>query len=511
MNIVSLDPKFWHASASGHTHARGCVFLPDGTMLSDAALADYLDSATDAAAWHDRVKDLNGLFSAVRTCADFSAAAVDPSRSYPLFFRKADGEILIADTLDALLRDGDKISDEAALEYDRTGAPLDGKTLVEGISQVRPGTVLLADGSEKTFYTYLARPDEIVTRTDDELMAVMERIIGRLLKSVGDRQIVMPLSGGQDSRLIACTLKKLGAKNVVCYTAGRPRNEEITISERVAKQLGFELHDIDTTTPEAMALIGTADPEFLSYVDYVGQGVNFTWVFEYVAISLLRKRGIIAPDAVFVPGRSADSNSGTQLRKCLVGRNDSVSSMTTKYLYDSFEYGHKGLRKTVLNTFRKDIEAGYESWTVFQNYMFSNWMPYNLLNSCRAYAFFGYDHRLPFWDREFMEFFRCIDYSQICDCSFYINFVRNKVFAPMGVDFGPDAKPKSTYIIGALRKRIKVFIPKRFHPASPLDPMAEFELTRGMADELGGLYPRLKANIVMKDWYLARLREKLKK
>lgn len=511
MKTASLDPALWHASASGHTHARGCVFLPDGTMLADSGLANYLDEAADAGAWHERVKALNGLFSAVRTSPDFSAAAVDPSRAYPLFFRKGGGETLIADSLDALLREGDKMSDDAALEYDRTGAPFNGKTLVEGIRQVRPGVSLFADGSERAFYTYLARPEEIATRTDDEFMAVMERVIGRLIESVGDRQIVLPLSGGQDSRLIACMLKRLGAKNVLCYTAGRPGNCESAVSGLVAAQIGFEWHEVDTTSAEAMALVGTARPEFVRYVDYVGQGVNFVWLYDYVCLQLMRERGWLYADAVIVPGYSADFQAGSQLRKACVGRRSSVGGMASGFLYAIFEYDSRGLRKRVESAIGRWVGEGYEPWTSFQQFMFTNKLPYNINNSTRAYEFFGYGLALPYWDRQFLDFFRTMDYAQLDDCSFYNNFVRNRVFAPMGVNFATVDKPKSFWRKNLLKKRVKSLIPGRLLPASPRDPVGEFELTRGMAAELGSEYRQASANEVMKDWYIAHLSKKLVK
>ena len=41
-----------------------------------------------------------------------------------------------------------------------------------------------------------------------------------MLTEIGDRQIIIPLSAGNDSRLVASILKYLGAKNVKCYSYG---------------------------------------------------------------------------------------------------------------------------------------------------------------------------------------------------------------------------------------------------------------------------------------------------
>ena len=47
------------------------------------------------------------------------------------------------------------------------------------------------------------------------------------------------LSGGNDSRLIACLCKKFGLDNVTCFTYGREDSFEVAISKKVASALGY--------------------------------------------------------------------------------------------------------------------------------------------------------------------------------------------------------------------------------------------------------------------------------
>ena len=68
-----------------------------------------------------------------------------------------------------------------------------------------------------------------------------------MLRQIGNRQIVIPLSAGNDSRLVASILKYLGAKNVKCYSYGTPGNFEAKIAKVIAQKLCYEWKFIPLT------------------------------------------------------------------------------------------------------------------------------------------------------------------------------------------------------------------------------------------------------------------------
>ena len=63
-----------------------------------------------------------------------------------------------------------------------------------------------------------------------ELKTITLNIFKKTLNEIGDRQIIIPLSAGNDSRLIASILKYLGAKNVKLYSYGTKGNFEAKIA-----------------------------------------------------------------------------------------------------------------------------------------------------------------------------------------------------------------------------------------------------------------------------------------
>src|SRR4029077_5484177 len=76
-------------------------------------------------------------------------------------------------------------------------------------------------------------------RLIEGLAARPPRVLCRLVGGVGDRTIVVPMSGGYDSRLIGVSLRDLGCRKVICYSYGVPGNWESRISRELADYLGF--------------------------------------------------------------------------------------------------------------------------------------------------------------------------------------------------------------------------------------------------------------------------------
>ena len=155
----------------------------------------------------------------------------------------------------------------------------------------------------------------LLLRDDDEvasqLAGVHERVFERLLKDVGDRQIVIPLSGGYDSRLIGHSLRELGARNVLCYTYGLSGNWESGISRELAQHLGFEWVMVPYSNPQWRTV---AEPAaFRALLHGSRQFRILAHIQDWPAVQALVAQGRLAPDAVFVPGHSGDFLAGSHI------------------------------------------------------------------------------------------------------------------------------------------------------------------------------------------------------
>ena len=508
--------------SDGCVSVRGYCFDSCGNLLKGNKLLEYFASANDETTLRSMLTDINGIFALVINKSDFKAIAIDASRIYPLYYSQ-DGHLSVSDNPYLLMTEKSQLDSDAVDEYLCSGAVFAGKTLLKGIMQVKPSNYIVFEANsyhEVEYWNYCVKAGNEIDCTLEQLDSVMEKSFRRMLESIGNRQIVVPLSGGLDSRLIVCMLKRLGCENVVCYTVGRPENAEYLTAKKVAEKLGYKYYFIDNTSAEFVPANYFNDTNFQRYCHFIGNLGNFLWVFEYFAVKWLTDKGLIASDAVFVPGHPADSIAGSHLRKASVTSNSSVRYMTNAIMYDSFEYGRRSshVRNEAKSYFVKNKRLGGNSHSNYTSFVMQNRLAHQINNSARLYEFFEHEVRMPFWDRELLDLFKSLPYSRLEDCNFYVEYVSKCVFSKFGVDFPKDTPSKKAIKRQHIKNRLKTILPKPFVRkfVSLHDDICERELTAPMVDELvnTGVYANshsfLSYNEVMRDWYLEMVKRKLK-
>lgn len=126
-----------------------------------------------------------------------------------------------------------------------------GATPIKNVKFLRPNSKLnlvnnklveiLDDSAERKIFSFLDR------RTEPAL--VIEKIIEKVRSwelSLGEDKVVLPLSGGYDSRLLASAIKN--RQRLVCFTYGISSNQsqsfEVVKAQHLANRLGLEWHPI---------------------------------------------------------------------------------------------------------------------------------------------------------------------------------------------------------------------------------------------------------------------------
>lgn len=508
--------------SDGCVSVRGYCHDSHGILHFGQDLVDYFASVGDETSLRGLLSDANGIFAVVINKPDFKAVAIDGSRIYPLFYSQGE-HFSVCDNPDLLLNKNSHLDTHSVDEYLCSGAVFAGKTLVEGIMQVKPfHFIVFRDGEAKEFeyWNYCTKAGEEKDCSFEQLDFKFESAFRRMLESAKDRQIVVPLSGGLDSRLIVCMLKRLGYENVVCYTVGRPENSELIVAREVAEKLGYRHYFIDNTSAEFVSTDYYSDPEFQRYCHFVGSLGNFLWVFEYFAVKWLTQNNIVEKNAVFVPGHSADFIAGSHLIKALVTPRSSVGYLTSAIMNDSFEYGRRSsyVRNEIKSYFEANSRRGISAHTNYLSFIMQNRLAHQINNSARLYEFFGHEVRMPFWDVELLDLFKALPYKRLENCSLYVEYVSKCVFLRFGVDFEKNVPDRKAIMRQHLKNRLKSFLPKSvvrkfvsFH-----DDICECELTAPMVKELveAGVYANncsfLSYNEVMRDWYLEMVKRKLK-
>lgn len=507
--------------SDGCVSVRGYCFDSRGNLYAGDKLLDYFASASDETSLRSLLTDANGIFALVINKHDFKAIAIDDSRIYPLYYSFGN-HLSVSDNPYLLLDEHSQLDDHAVDEYLCSGAVFAGKTFVKGILQVKPSHfVVFDDGScrEIEYWSYCTKTGCEIDCSLEHLDFIFESSFRRMLTSIGNRQVVVPLSGGLDSRLIVCMLKRLGYENVVCYTVGRPENAEYLTAKKVAEKLGYRYYFVDNTSADFVPADYFNDANFQNYCHFIGNLGNFLWVFEYFAVKWLTDNGLVAEDAVFAPGHPADSIAGSHLRKASVTSDSSVRYMTNAIMYDSFEYGRRSpfVRNEVKSYFATNERLGANSCSNYTSFIMQNRLAHQMDNSARLYEFFGHEVRMPFWDRELLDLFKMLPYSKLENCNLYVEYVSKCVFSKFGVDFQKYVPNRKVFRRQHIKNRLKPFLSKSLVRkfVSLHDDICERELTAPMVAELVevGVYKNdrsfLSYNEVMRDWYLMSVRKKM--
>ena len=324
-----LDDTYakWHSAqrAGGPiVHGRGHAFIHDSFVEGKALVETVLERcvqqpAKSAAVLKDLIPLLNGSWALIVQWPDGrTLAATDRLRSIPLFYAEGPGGVVLSSSVyslsDAVGRAA--ISEHGAIEYLFAGYVTGDRTLYEGIKQIQAGQILECGpqgpdpeiGIHK-YHRFL--PTEYSSASEQELErefeTVLDRVFSRHVRAFADRQMVVPLSGGLDSRLLLGMLKRHGAKDVLCYTYGVAGNEESSISRQVAAALGYHWEFVEYNKDVwARWMTNEAMPE---YWRYCAQGVSLPVLSHLPAIQdLLDSRTI--DQAIFLPGHTGDFISG---------------------------------------------------------------------------------------------------------------------------------------------------------------------------------------------------------
>lgn len=393
-------------------------------------------------AWAEKLKELTGFFSLVKHEGNTVCAAVDHIRSRPLFYAVNEQGFYLSDSAEWVRQQvNDTVMDKfAKAEFQLTGYVTGRDTLYKHVKQLQAGECLVyADHTlaVERYYSFEHSEPEDYSEAAllDELDVVAKASIQRLISYANGRQIVIPLSGGYDSRLIAALLKEANYDNILTFTYGAKGNKEAAYSKIVADNLGLEWRFIEYTEALWQAAWQTDERK-----RYQLEGSNWTSLAhmqDWLAVKILKEQGIAEDNAVFAPGHCCVTGliPPEIISKPNWDVNDTVENILKAHfnlcpvskLNNDF-YNEKIIRDKIIN---------YLSDANTLEYYISKIMGFNweerqskfIGNSVKVYEFFNYDWWMPLWDKQFTGFWEKIPVKLRVNRVFYVNYVQNKYLA----------------------------------------------------------------------------------
>lgn len=428
---------------------KGDLFHND-TLLDGPGIISLMSSLPRSpgyrAALNNLLLSFNGSFALVIEQPDDILCVVDRLRSIPLFYGRTDARFIISD-------DANTVRDQInppfnscnGAEFLVTGYVTGRETLFDGIFQIQAGEYLHYgkndDQPVTCFYHTFWHGDyfsdseeELMKRLDQVFVHVFERLITSA-RSKGLRMVV-PLSGGLDSRIIVAMLKRLGVDDVICFSYGRSKNYESEISKKVAEALGYQWYFVEYTNEKWQ----TCYPQKTgrAYERYAGNLVSLPHIQDFLAIQELKREGKIPENSVFIPGHSGDFLAGTYIPQDYNTLEqyslENYVREINKFHYALWEvrketdinsYFNKKIPDTARNIIINDSESYVNCVLCF---VFSERVAKFIVNSVRVYEFFEYSWRMPLWDNELIDFFSKVPLKYRINEYLYLKFAGNVLF-----------------------------------------------------------------------------------
>jgi asparagine synthase (glutamine-hydrolysing) len=518
-------------------HVKGYAFDEKGQYLHEQELVAHFNTTLGLADFRQRVSCLNGSFSIILELDDTFLVAVDPVRTFPIFYTSTKEGWLISDSVEYLEdQTGESNLDPiTSSEFLALGFVSGSETLTSGITQVQAGEIIHLKGKswreddreavEGGFYSSYQTSNTFDPGEDelkDHLDSVSENIFNRLIKSLDNRTALISLSGGYDSRFIAAKLKQKKYEKVICFAYGRQGNRDMGISGRVAAELGYDWIPVVYTEE----LIGNfqEDPMFHDYVRYSANHTSMFYMQDYFAVKYLRDNELIPDDSIFIPGHTADFFAGSNFLKHGLHSGQESLETTAKRIFDvkySICSPHKRekimLRKRILASLQQKskLEGAYP-YSIHEDWDLKEKFAKFIVNSCKVYSFFGYEYRLPFYDKEFHDFFRDLSFELKVNKELYDAYLEEGIFSELGLNYPEEIQPsEKLQKLAHLKSVIRRALPARlFLESEPKeDPICYQEITRKLKQDMAkrGISIKLQGktyNSIIIQWYLGFLKIK---
>ena len=345
----------------------------------------------------------------------------DRTRSHHLLFTRAGDTWIISDDPQELRRHAPTWArDEQAAEvFLHAGFTPGTRTLAHEVYATPAGSVveLRSDGtwSSRSWETYRYDADPITSPEEfaDVFRTALDTAVERVLQETDGRQLLVPLSGGLDSRLLAVWLKRHGARDVVTFTYGVPGSTEVAISRGVAEALEMDWFTVDLD-PTEMARTW-AGPDGVDFQKRTWGLTSLPHVQDWYALLQMRRSALIDTDAVFLPGHTIVGNMHDEhLLEGGPSRND---VLTTVARHHSLLQGDRSawrhlplLRRAVVQGAQevsfpigrgKDLAgSGRSIQELVERVNLQERQAKYINESFKAYEAFGYGWALPMLDTE---------------------------------------------------------------------------------------------------------------
>lgn len=421
---------------------KGYIINDSQNTCTDSEIKDLYNSTKNESDFRTKIQKLNGAFSVIAQNSNYIYACVDHIRSFPLFYYFENKRFLISDDIDSLKNEVESVTiDKQSInEFKATGYVTGSDTIYEEIKKLEPYQYLVYNKKEHILtlqYYGELRHENFFKNDESELLYKLDKCymhtFAQTFKTLNNKTVVVPLSGGCDSRCIVILLKRLGYKNVICYSYGKEKNKESEISKKIAEELGYRWEFIEYS--KELWNKWYSSNQMKEYFNYAYNGSSVPIFQDWPAVMELKYREIVPEDSVFIPGYSGDMIAGSHIPDIVIKTHEVNCSDIIKHilinnycLYDINKFDSKTIQyfvDRVNESERINAKQFYNNEAtadIIERWDYKNRQANFINNALRVYEFWGYEWRTPFWNKEVIKFWQRISCDKRINRNLYFKY-----------------------------------------------------------------------------------------
>lgn len=355
-------------------------------------------------------------------------ASTDFCKSYSLFYRLDNNTLSLSDSVNNLSKNlsNEILRSDFEVELMMSGYMSDNRTVFQEIYQLRCGEYLFYDKSKsilKTnkYFSYLRKQKEIFDNKKSnklKLDKILNKVFSKIIEQSNKNKVVVTLSGGWDSRLIIAKLHSMGCKNLIAVTYGPKSNEEAIIARKVCERLNLDWKYVELDGSDYRNFfLSKKRKEYWLSCDFFSCLPNNQ---DYLVMSKLKKERFLDKNSIILNGQTGDFISGGHIPDNLLNGGESRKKLYEEIIKKNFSLWTNYLSDENLSKIKKLLEEKfiqlkefrYPNAELYEYWEFEERQTKFILNGQRIYDFLKLKWELPFWNYEFVNFWRKVPLIQ---------------------------------------------------------------------------------------------------
>lgn len=501
---IKQQKRVWHSLSDGWW--TGHVYYQQ-QWLSPKEVERLLLKVASTEALSALLQQWNGSFALIWTQGERTFAATDIARSIPLFWSIQDKKVKLTNHL--VSADGTLLKIHEDKAFAQTEFIPGHTTLLHGWQQLQAGELLEIHNGRCYLHNYFPHRRPAPFRDSPSVLKqqfgeLLEDQIDRLIAFAAGREIVIPLSGGYDSRILLTILQQKQYPALKAFTYGQEGSWEVEIARSVATKLGVDWQFVPYTK-ELLQQFG--DQNWKDFANFAGNLSSIPQEQDYFALRFLKAAGWLKKDSIICPGYCGDFQAGSYLPDSSFSLRPKRLKALQNFLYQRFiRYPSPTLRQ-LWQPYLPQAELSDEHNYVseLEHWVLREYVSKFIINGVRAYEWFDCTWYLPLWDLEFIRFWQQVPNELRIDMQMYREVFDDNWFRPHQLVFPKDQKtkplfkPLASYLPLNLKRQLKRLLPTKPIPningLDRLVPMIQQLLSWSAPD------PTKSVNEMIGHWY----------